>query len=739
MEKRRPDERVPACNPGPVIPMMGDVALLAGQFLCLLLTAAGWGVWIWLLAGRPAPFRQLAWLWCSLAGFCAHTLALQGLLYLNQPLAWTAWLGMGIAIAGGLTGIWLAATQRATGMRVGRIDARLLLVVWIAAFAVESAGVIAVGTRDFYGKGRYDQANYVTLAQFLADRPFATEISDIGPQPWLARPLELKDQRITQSVAHGALAVVSGGDAQRGYGAMTAFFASLVAVAVAAWLRRWSVPRPLAAIGGLGAALGPAVTNLHLDGYFSQTSTLFVLPALVAVLGVRRPLNRLEHIVAALLLAFWIGAYSEVAVVGVAVVGVLRLTARGPWPTRIRELLWIGAGALVVNPGYGSRLVTLLLMQWTQVKDPHHLELLVPGSGTWWGWSRLFLDLPVESGAKWLMFAAGGVVLALMAWATLRLPPCRRTLLWVTLSVPVALLAWLAIQPVLAKYPFAKLLAGFAPLWIGTAMLGLVALGRMRRWQPVLFAAALLGAGAVSTVPFYRDLIRGEGVLAELNSPALHRVRDEASRHRERSFLVVADHPLVAQWICYFARHSNVYLDRRHLGDRIVPSETYPFRRLPASKTPLWWLDPQREGPVASHQPACRLHVRGAVETGTITSGPFYVMPDSLQLEIDRPARQPAFAALWLDMVGLPLTGTTPLELELSGPSQPRQHVTLTSPRMLRFHLILVPGKNEFVLRAVSPVAARESRGTLIVQSLSLDPITPVQLASDPAPAEFVR
>ncbi len=719
--------------------MMGDVALLAWQFFCLLLTAAGWGVWIWLLAGRPAPFRQLAWLWCSLAGFCAHALALQGLLYLNQPLAWTAWLGMGIAIAGGLTGIWLATKHRTARSRVGWIDARLLLAVGIAAFAIEAAGVIAVGTCDFYGKGRYDQANYVTLAQFLADRPFATDVSDIGPQPWLVRPLELKDQRITQSVAHGALAVVSGGDAQRGYGAMTAFFASLVAVAVAAWLRCWSVPRPLAAIGGLGAALGPAVTNLHLDGYFSQASTLFVLPALVAVLGVRRPLNRLEHIVAALLLAFWIGAYSEVAIIGVAVAGILRLTARGPWPARARELLWIGAGALVVNPGYGSRLVAWLVIQWTQVKDPHHLELLVPGSGTWWGWSRLFLDLPVESGPKWLMFAAGGIVLALVAWAALRLPPRRRMLLWVTLGVPVALLAWLAIQPVLAKYPFAKLLAGFAPLWIGTAMLGVVALGRMRRWQQALLAAVLLGAGAVSTLPLYRDLLRGEGVLAELNSTALHRVREEARLHRDRNFLVVADHPLVAQWICYFARNSHVYLDRRHLGDRIVPSETYPFRRLPLAKTPLWWLDPQREGPVASHQPACRLHVSGAVETGTITSGPFYVMPDSLQLHIERPAHQPAFEALWLDLVGLPLTGTTPLELELSGPSQPRQRVTLTSPRMLRFHLFLGPGQNEFVLRTVSPVAPGEPKRTLIVQSLSLDPITPVQLASDPTPAEFVR
>jgi hypothetical protein len=182
-----------------------------------------------------------------------------------------------------------------------------------------------------------------------------------------------------------------------------------------------------------------------------------------------------------------------------------------------------------------------------------------------------------------------------------------------------------------------------------------------------------------------------------------------------------------------------VYLDRRHLGDRIVPSETYAFRRLPLAKTPLWWLDPQRQGPVASHQPACRLHVSGAVETGTITSGPFHVMPDALQLVIDRPAPAPAFEDLWLDFVGLPLTGATPLVIELSGPGQLRQRATLSAPRMLRFRLILVPGKNSLTLQAVSPRPAGADPRTLIVQSLSLDPITPVQLASDPAPADVVH
>ena len=719
--------------------MMRDGLFLAWQFLCLLLTAGGWGVWIWFLAGRPAPLLRLAWVWCTLAGYCAQALVLQGLIYLNLPLARTAWLGLAIALAGIATAAWRMLFRNAPGLRVGTRDARLLLAVWTAAFAFESAGVLVVGTRDFYGKGRYDQANYVTLAQFLADRPLATTAEDIGPQPWLVRPLELKDQRITQSVAHGALAVLSGGEAQRSYGAMTAFFASLVALATAAWLRRWSVPRPLAVLGGLGAALGPAVKNLHLDGYFSQTSTLFLLPTLVALLGVNRPLSRLERIASALLLAFWVGAYSEVAVVGVAVVIVLRLSARIPWSERLRDVLWIGAGALLANAGYMSRLVDWLVIQWTQARDPHHLELLVPGSGSWWGWSRLFLDLPVDGAARWFMYAAGALVLALMVWAALLWPAPRRTRLWFALSVPVALLTWLAVQPVLAKYPFAKLLAGFAPLWIGTAVLGLVALGRPRRWLAVTLAAVVLGAGAASTLPLYGNLLQGEGVLAELTSPAFHRARDEAAQHPGRDYLVVADQPLVAQWLCYSARESNVYLDRRHLGDRIVPSETYLFRRLPLAKSPLWWLDPQREGPVAEHQPACRISLVGATETGKLTSGTYHVMLGAMQLIVERPSPTPAFVALWLDFVGLPLVRDRPLTLELSGPGQPPQRVTLTGPRILRFRLILAPGTNKFFLRGLPPAPSDPAGRTLILQSVSLDPITPVQLASDPVPAEFVR
>ena len=70
---------------------MDGRALLLWQFFCLLVTAAGWSVWVWNFAGRPAPLRRSAWLWCGLGGFCAHALVLQGLVYLDVPITRTAW------------------------------------------------------------------------------------------------------------------------------------------------------------------------------------------------------------------------------------------------------------------------------------------------------------------------------------------------------------------------------------------------------------------------------------------------------------------------------------------------------------------------------------------------------------------------------------------------------------------------------------------------------------------------
>ena len=715
---------------------MDGRALLLWQFFCLLVTAAGWGVWVWVLAGRPAPFRRTAWLWCGLGGFCAHALILQSLVYLDVPIARAAWPAFGIAWAGLAVAAWLGWRGRGVGLRSGWSEARLLAGVFLVVVAVQSIGLFWVGPADYYGKGRYDQANYVVTAQFLVERPFSTTGRDIGLHPWLAKVIETKEQRITQSVAHGALAVVSGTDGQQAYGAISVFFIGLAGLAVAAWLRACAGPRWLAAIGGVGAAIGPAVTTLQLDCYYSQTSTLFVLPALAGLLTARGLLRAWQRVVAALLLAFLIGAYSEIAVVGVGMVVIMRLVAEAPWRTRLSDLGWVFAGAVLVNPGYLVRLPRFLFEQGAHMHDPNLLAALVPESGTWRGWGRLFLDLPTGRWQDVTVVAAGGLMLGLMACALLRGSWSRRRMLFATLLVPVGVLGWLLLLPVLAKYPFAKLAAGFSPLWVGTAMLGVAAVGRRPAGIWIAQAALVLGAGAASALSQHGQVIRREDVLAELSSSGAHRVRAETSAHPERTYLVASDHPLVAQWLCYFARASDVYLDRRHLGDRVVPSETYAFRRLPATGAALWWLDFAQQGPVASHQPACTLQVRGAAEEGLVTIGNYYLVRTTLDLEIERPAADPTLQPLWLDFVCTPMPGTAPCELELIGAGGKPQRTTVTGPRMLRFQLTLSHGINHYTLHVHPARSLPGGSGGMVLQSLSLDPVTAMGLATDPLPAE---
>lgn len=717
---------------------MNGVFFILLQFLCLLVTAAGWGVGVWLITGRPDPLRRGTWLWCGLAGFCAHALVLQGLIYLDLPLSRTAWPAFGLAWIGVIAGIWLSRRSTRISVCSERKDLRLLLSVLAIVVAGAASGILWVGLPNYFGKGRYDQANYVVTAQFLVDRPFSSTVHDVGLHPWMVRALETKEQRITQSVAHGALAVVSGTDCQQAYGAITAFFLGLTALAVTAWLRGNAVPSWLAAIGGVGAALGPALSTLQLDGYFSQTSTLFVFPALATLLLGRSPLPALHRLAAALLLAFWIGAYTEVALVGAAAVVAIRLAAGGPWRTRLADVGWIGAGALVLNPGYAVRLAAFLSSQLSRAQDPRLLAALFPDGGTWVGWGRLFLDLGPGRLQTAAIVAAGGLVLLMMLCGVLFLPRRRRWLLWATLFVPVALLAWLALQPVLPKYAFGKLTAGFAPLWAGTAVLGLVALGRLRRSAQAVLAILALGAGVASTLPHYARLVRHEGALAELNSPGMQRVRAEVRQHPERTYLVASDHPLVAQWLCYFARNSSVYLDRRNLGDRIVPSENHAFRQLPDASVNLWWLDLDREGPVTEFQPACRLRVTSTQREESPTGGAYYVSPDGLRLEIERPSNSPAVESRWLNLVCIPASGSQPFALDLVGENQSRQRAVLNAAGPARFRLALAPGKNRFTLALAPGSPANGEKPALIFQSLSLDPVTAVELAGEPVPARNV-
>ena len=164
--------------------VLGHCPSVGGQLAVMLLTSAGWGYWVFRCAGGPPLRRPEDLLLCGITGLCACWLVLQNLAYLGVRLAWSAWLAAAIAVVG-LVGIWRQVAVRSSRTSksggIGLAPAGIVLVV----FGFQASGVIFAGRGDYYGYARQDQVNYIQLAQFLIEKPFSTEIKDVGLHPWL--------------------------------------------------------------------------------------------------------------------------------------------------------------------------------------------------------------------------------------------------------------------------------------------------------------------------------------------------------------------------------------------------------------------------------------------------------------------------------------------------------------------------------------------------------------------------
>ena len=161
-----------------------------------MVLAAGFGHILWRMLGRPRPTRALTWLWCGLAGFCAQALGLQALVYLDFPLQATVPWAFGLAGLGvvAMGWSWLRRTSpRETWLAK---EAAILLGAGAMAGLIQATAFVGIGSDRFIGAGQIDQLNYVTTSQFLVERPFSTEWTDMGLHPWLYRPVELKKIRI---------------------------------------------------------------------------------------------------------------------------------------------------------------------------------------------------------------------------------------------------------------------------------------------------------------------------------------------------------------------------------------------------------------------------------------------------------------------------------------------------------------------------------------------------------------
>lgn len=691
------------------------------QLAILTVTTAGSGFWIWWLAGRPRLGRNATWLWCGVAGYAVHTLLLQGLVYLNVPLRLSAPWAFGVAVAGALLGLvrgWRA--RRIFG--IGRwSEIGFVIAAGLVGASWQGASLRGIGADRYVGRGTIDHVNYVLTAQFLVEQPYATGFRDVGLRPWLYKAIDAKDQRLTQCVALGAAAVVGRSDAQRAWGASALFFVALLGMAIAATARGVAgMAAPWAALTGAWAAATPAVATVLLNGFYSQLSTLWVFPALMAVGRAGALPQRAQVVVTGTLLAWLLGAYTEFFPLGLAAAALLFLRGNGALRTRIGRLAVVVGICAALTASYLPDGIRFWVAQSGNAGKADYLAVWATEAGTWVGWGRNF----VHTQTRW--DALGGGVLLTALLATWWLPCRRREWLWSGLAAAAALFAWLALQPRLPVYASHKLALGFAPLCVMAATAGVWAVSRRlpAGWTsvPVVGVGLLAAGSALGTWAMHRQIV-GEAHGSHADDwNKIWAARDRVEAQPGHTWLVAEGNSYVGAWLCFFAREARVYYDLGSISDRRVPSGRAVFRQVPAG-VPMEWLDLERAGPVQAFEPTPVLSFVDAMQTIVGAAEDIRVIARETAIIVERSRDFGATERVWFLELGFaPLAGVTSARVEfVEQRTGAVQAVEVRTPTLATFKIAAMPGSNRYTLRVTPLPAEPAARGLLFVQSVSLE------------------
>src|SRR5437588_1454523 len=134
------------------------------------------------------------WHVAPFVGGAVIILPAQTLFYLGIPVARSAvFLWAGAALAW----IVLAVTRR---MPTWRGVEWALFAVLFGVYAAQGLGFFMLGSDVYVGSAWHDQYSYVSMAELIANHPYATHFSDITAQPHLLLGVGHKVERLGQSI-----------------------------------------------------------------------------------------------------------------------------------------------------------------------------------------------------------------------------------------------------------------------------------------------------------------------------------------------------------------------------------------------------------------------------------------------------------------------------------------------------------------------------------------------------------
>jgi hypothetical protein len=581
-----------------------SIITLLWQLFALFACCSGIGLALHsLLPKEFSPFNQF--LFSLIGGFFVVVLVAQTLVYVGVPVRISAWLLLSLA----LVQIWFRRRNLAGWSRAfcSNRDIPTLAMVILLTVAFHAIVPIRQDLEWYYGKGHFDQINYVLLAQFLKEETYSTSEQNIGLRPWLTgvvgvhdttdqielssgsglEAIGLKKERIGQSIVIAEISVWSGTNGKAGYAATVIFFLVLLAICLYVFLRETGTDRFMASSGALLAAFLPVVTQLSLDGFLSQISILFLLPFFASLLRRHELSARTGTLFFSLALAYLIAAYSEFAPIGLCtfVLGVIFVRRD---KMRVKRLMLMSSILLIalMNPCYLVNLIGFLGYQYNLAANAASLwDNVAPNVLTLHGWSELIFG-SITSPSFALFFDCFAFLLGLLFFAGFIFLSSRdRLILGVIMLPAILVIGYLATRRPPSYYPIAKIALTFLPFVIGLIFVSMsrIAAGHddPRIGVPgKLLCAIIVTAAAAGSVRYYSGVLRNEGLLTLFREPHFVAVCRGLEQIKNQRVLVFETNPLLAAWLCYHARHNEVYFDGRLISDSPV-SPNLPFCKVP--------------------------------------------------------------------------------------------------------------------------------------------------------------
>jgi hypothetical protein len=677
----------------------GSVAVVLGGSLVLGTPLA------WLLKGRK-PLEEADWTLAPFLGVSAAVVVLQTLVFCDRPIGRVfAWL-WAAAAAGWL---WLLLSRApAPAGAASRLGAQFraslpgfprgLFLAAVIAYAVHGIGLFAVGAKDYLGRGRPDQFNYTSMAQFLMDVRWSTTWASMGQRAYLADAMKIKFDRVGAELLQGFFAATIHADARSLFEPTSLLSPALTVLAVHALGRRLGHGRRRALLAGLAAGLLPGLAIVHLDCFLAHA---LAIPLLLAHLFVLHDLAALptagRAAAAALLLAATASVYAEVAVVLLGLVllvmagGVVLRTLRPA--AGLLLLAVVPALALALNPlnvpivlqVTTARITTPTVASCFENAVGHFFNfrgLAALWMGEEWGW-RCDPMANVVLGYAVVMTALAALGLGAVALRCLglfrsagRADPAFRASCLVAAGVAAlaALPAALFLLDSQHPYQVEKLVLTVCPLLaLGAAHLGgpVKGFGKYLRQAPlaVMLAAAGMGTGMLAwdttdpRRPFTTcpnpDWIDGYSLQWLNLDPDVISARRVLERIRHRSVVLTCEPGVWGNsWMSYAARQNDVWLVSPCINDGcavgcataprpdVVPvpqgSQLIDLQAVPPNALLFrsdWY------GSKVTVEGDCRLLWKnGKCELWELGPGPYKLHPSPVALRPDMPAPSPAGA-----------------------------------------------------------------------------------------------